>query len=592
VCNSSMTVSIRTATGPHGVARLGSLRVWVITRTAAGTAARRREDDMAFTSRRTTQVLALSAAALAAVGLAACGSSKKSSGSSSSSSGGASGANAITIGTTDQTVALDPAGSYDNGSLLLEDNVYQFLMNVPAGGKAPEPDAAQSCSFTQPTEYTCKLKSGLKFSNGDPLTATDVAFSYNRINTINDPNGPASLIGNMKSVKAADPSTVVFTLKNPNDQTWPFVLGTSAGPIVDSKIFPANKLLSDDKAIGSGPFALGSYQKNQLVQLKANPNYTGPNKAKTANITLKYYTESTNMKLDVQSGAIDIAWRSLAPTDVGSLKNDSKVKVLTGAGGELRYMVFNFKTMPGNTDAQKLAIRQAIAYSVDRNDLAQNVYKGTFQPAYSMIPQGIAYATEPFKDVYGSAPDKSKAQQVLQAAGVTTPLKLNIDYTTDHYGSTSADEWNQIKRQLESTGLFTVNLKGTAWTTYNAERVKDTYSIYQLGWFPDFVDGDNYLGPFLAENNFVHAHYCDPSAKNRPCDKDGTLPLLTAEETKSGSERATAFTDLQKTLATGTLPLLPLLSGKQVAVTGTKISGVQETLDPTYQFRMWLFSKS
>jgi peptide/nickel transport system substrate-binding protein len=171
-------------------------------------------------------------------------------------------------------------------------------------------------------------------------------------------------------------------------------------------------------------------------------------------------------------------------------------------------------------------------------------------------------------------------------------VNINIDYTTDHYGPTSADEYNEVKRQLEATNLFKVTLNGTAWTTYNAERVKDTYSIYQLGWFPDFVDGDNFLGPFLAENNFVHAHYCDPGAKNRPCDTDAVLPLLTTEETKTGAERTAAFAQIQKTLADGTLPLLPLLSGKQVAVTGTGVSGVQETLDPTYQFRMWLFSKS
>jgi peptide/nickel transport system substrate-binding protein len=546
-------------------------------------------------SSRTTKALALSASVLVAVSLSACGAGKKND--KTTNSPGASGtagttAKPITIGTTDQVVALDPAGSYDNGSLLLEDNIYQFLMTVPAGATAPKPDAAQSCSFTAPTKYSCTLKPGLKFSNGDPLTSADVVFSFNRINKINDPNGPASLIGNMVSVAATDPSTVVFTLKNPNDQTWPFVLGTSAGPIVDSKVFPADKLLPDQSVIGSGSFAIASYQKNQLVQLKPNPNYTGENKPKSSAITLKYYTQSSNLKLDVQSGAIDVAWRSLTPTDVDSLSKDSKVKVLTGAGGELRYLVFNFKTMPGGTDAQKLAIRQAVAYSVDRNDLANNVYKGTYQPAYSMIPAGIADATTPFKDTYGASPDKAKAKAALTAAGVTAPVTLNIDYTTDHYGPTSADEYNELKRQLESTGLFKVNLQGTAWTTYNAQRVKDTYSIYQLGWFPDFVDGDNYLGPFLAENNFVHAHYCDPGAKNRPCDQDGTLPLLTTEETQAGAARTAAFSQLQSKLATGTLPLLPLLSGKQVAVTGTNISGVQDTLDPTYQFRMLLFSKS
>jgi peptide/nickel transport system substrate-binding protein len=553
-----------------------------------------------------TKGLALGVAALVAISLSACGAGKKDNGSSGSaaatdtagasasagSSSASTGGGSLTIGTTDQTVAVDPAGSYDFGSTLLETQIYQYLMNVPAGGKAPEPDAADKCEFTQPTEYTCTLKAGLKFSNGDPLTANDVAFTYTRVVKIADPNGPSSLLANMVSATAKDDKTVVFKLKNPNDQTWPFILGTSAGPIVDSKVFPADKLLDDAKAIGSGPYMLSSYDKNQQVGLKANPNYAGPNKAKTANVTLKYYTQSSNLKLDIQSGQIDVAYRSLTPTDITSLKSNSDVKVLTGAGGELRYMVFNFKTMPGSNDAQKMAIRKAVAYSVDRNALATDVYKGTYQPAYSMMPNGVADATTSFKDTYGDKPDKAKAQSTLQAAGVKTPVSLNINYTTDHYGSTSEQEYGAIKRQLEATGLFKVKLASALWTTYSTERVKDTYSIYQLGWFPDYVDGDNYLSPFLTEGNFVAAHYCDKGATNRPCDKDGILPLLTTEETKSGAERTAAFKQIQDKLATGEMPYLPLLSGNQVAITRTNVTGVQETLDPTYQFRMWLISKS
>jgi peptide/nickel transport system substrate-binding protein len=549
---------------------------------------------MALSSRR-SKILTLSVAVAAAVTLAACGAGKKSPSNTDTTgagSGAASSGKPITIGTTDVVVALDPAGSYDNGSLLLEDNIYQFLMSVPAGATQPVPDAADKCSFTTPTTYTCTLKPNLKFSNGDPLTAEDVAFSFQRVVKIANPNGPASLVGNMTKVAAQGADTVVFTLKNANDQTWPFVLGTSAGPIVDHKVFPADKLLDDSKVVGSGPYSVSSYQKNQLVQLKANPDYAGPNTPKTNQITLKYYTQSDNMKLDVQSGGIDIAWRSLSPTDVDSLSKDSNVKVLTGAGGALRYIVFNLKTMPGNNDAQKLAIRQAMAYSVDRTDLATNVFKNTYEPAYSMVPQGIGGATEAFKDVYGDKPNPDKAKSVLAAAGVSTPVTMHIDYTTDHYGPTSADEYNELKRQLEATGLFKVTIQGTAYTTYSPERVKDTYAVYQLGWFPDFVDGDNYLLNFLSEQNFVHAHYCDPGAKNRPCDKDKVLPLLTKEETQTGQARTDAFAQIQKTLATGEMPYLPLLSGKQVAVTGKGISGVQETLDPTFQFRMWMFSKS
>jgi peptide/nickel transport system substrate-binding protein len=538
---------------------------------------------MRLPSRR-TRALAAGIAVVAAAALTACGSS-----SSSAASKG------LIIGTTDQVIAIDPAGSYDNGSQTLEDNLYQFLMNVPAGAKAPTPDAAQSCGFTSPTLYTCTMKPGLKFSNGDALTAEDVAFSYQRIVKINDPNGPSSLIGNMKSV-AASGNKVTFTLKNPNDQTWPFVLGTSAGPIVDHKVFPADKLLADKSIVGSGPYEIASYSKNSLVQFKANPNYTGPNKAKTKQITIKYYTQADNMKLDIQSGAIDIAWRSLDPTDIASLKKNSKVQVLTGSGGELRYLVFNLKTMPGDTDAQKLAVRRAVAYSVDRQDLATNVFKGTYQPAYSMVPSAIAGATTPFKTVYGATPNKAKAASTLSAAGIKTPVSLNIDYTTDHYGPTSPDEYNEIKRQLESTGLFKVTIQGTAYTTYSTERTKDTYPIYQLGWFPDFVDADNYLLNFLSPTNFVHAHYCDTDKAGNPvagadCVKDGILPLLTTEETKTGATRTAAIDQIQEKLATGTMPYLPLLSGNQVAVVRKGVTGVQSTLDPTYQFRMWLFSK-
>jgi peptide/nickel transport system substrate-binding protein len=542
--------------------------------------------------------LALAIAALAAVALSACGAGKKNdsgstAGPSNASSSGPTAGSTITIGTTDQVISLDPAGAYDFGSSFFINNLYQFLMNVPAGQKTPQPDAAQKCEFTKPTEYTCTMKPGLKFSNGDPLTAKDVAFSFTRVVKIADPNGPSSLLANMVSATAPSDSKVVFTLKNPNDQTWPYILGTGAGPIVDSKVFPATKELPDSQIIGSGPYKLVSFEKNQQAALTANSNYTGPNTPKTQSIDVKTYSESSNLKLDIQSGQIDVAYRTLTPTDIQSLSSNSNLQVIKGAGGELRYIVFNFKTMPGDNDAQKLAIRKAMAYSVDRTALANDVYKGTYQPSYSMVPPGIKYATAAFKDAYGDKPDKAKAQQVLQQAGVKTPVNLNIEYTTDHYGPTSTQEYGAIKRQLEATGLFKVTLGSALYTTYSTARVKDTYPIYQLGWFPDYVDADDYLSPFLVEGNFVSAHYCDKGASNRPCDKDDIGPLLTKEETTGDTAtRAAAFTQIQQKLATGEMPYLPLLSGYQVAVAGKDIQGIQETLDPTYQFRFWLLSKS
>ena len=103
---------------------------------------------------------------------------------------------------------------------------------------------------------------------------------------------------------------------------------------------------------------------------------------------MKYYAKAENLKLDIQNGDIDVAFRSLTPTDIADLDKTDGLKVYTGAGGELRYIVFNLKTMPGDNDDQKLAIRKAMASSVDRDTLSTDVYKKTFTPAYSMVPQG------------------------------------------------------------------------------------------------------------------------------------------------------------------------------------------------------------
>ena len=570
------------------------------------------------------RLIAAAGAITLAVSVAACGagrtdnasssaaSTPAASGSSAAPAGGSTAAGtssgataatgpAIKIGTTDVVVSLDPAGSYDNGSLMLETQLYQFLLVIPAGEKVPTPDAASKCGFTgSGSTYTCTMKPGLKFSNGDPLTAKDVEFTFNRVIKINDPNGPASLLANMKSVKATDDTTVVFTLNTPNDQTFPFVLGTAAGPIVDSKVFPATKLLEDSKVIGSGPYKLAGYQKGQLASLAPNTNYDGNGgKVMNSGVTLQYFTESANLKLAVQQGAVDVAWRSLDAQSIADLRKDSKVKVLDGPGGEIRYMVFNLNTMPGSNDAQKLAVRRAVAYSVDRQSLATNIFQDTYTPLYSMVADGVPGHIDAFKTEFGDAPDKTKAAAALTQAGVTTPVTLNLQYTLGHYGPTSADEYGEIKRQLEATGLFKVNIQSTEYTTYSKQRRADAYPAYQLGWFPDFPDADNYITPFLVPNNFVGAHYCDdpkdvPTAKvgSRPCDVDKVLPLIATEQTGTGAARTAAIEKIQTISASGELPTLPLLQGKQLAVTGANVTGVDKTLDSTFLFRFWLISKT
>lgn len=510
------------------------------------------------------------------------------------STGGAAGGT-ITYGTTDKVVTLDPAGSYDAGSFMVMNQIYPFLLNAKPGSADASPDIAESASFTSPTEYTVKLKPGLKFANGHALTSSDVKFSIDRVVKIADPNGPAALLGNLKSVEAKDDSTVVFTLKAGNDQVFPGVLAANSGPIIDEEVFPADKVLGDDDIVKgrpfAGPYTIESYKKNELVSLKANPDYQGLlGKPANEGANIKYYADSNNLKLDVQEGNIDVAGRSLTATDAADLEKDSKVKVHKGPGGELRYIVFNFDTMPfgaktPNADPKKaLAVRQAMAHIVDRDAIATQVYKGTYLPAYSVVPDGFNGAIQPLKELYGDGngkPSLEKAKKAFTDAGIAGTVDIKLQYNPDHYGKSSGDEYAMIKEQLEKSGLFKVDLQSTEWVTYSKARTADAYPVYQLGWFPDYSDADNYLTPFFVPGNFLKNHYENPAVTELV-----TKQLTTQDKGEREKVLGEAQTAVAKDLST-----LPLLQGAQLMVAGADVKGVEQTLDASFKTRLGVISK-
>ena len=535
---------------------------------------------------RTRSLAVLGGTAIAALALSGCSAG-------GGSNTGNSAATTLTVGTTDKVTSLDPAGSYDNGSFAIMNQVYPFLMNSKPGTSDVESDIAESAKFTSPTEFTVVLKKGLTFANGDKLTSSDVKFSFDRQVKIADQNGPSTLLYNLESTKATDATTVVFTLKAANDQIWPQILSSPAAPIVDEQVFSADKVTSDDDIVKgkafAGQYTIASYKFNQLVQFKSFAGYKGLlGTPKTPTIILKYYTDQSNMKLDVQKGGIDVASRSLSATDVEDLKKDSSVKVTTGPGGEIRYIVFNFDTQPfgakaaGADAAKALAVRQAVADLVDRQAIADQVYKGTYLPLYSYVPAGLTGANTALKSMYGDGkggPDGAKAKSTLTAAGITAPVVLNLQYNPDHYGASSGDEYALVKSQLEKGKLFTVNLQSTEWVTYSKDRTKDAYPAYQLGWFPDYSDADNYLSPFFAKGNFLANHY-----ENSEVDS-----LIKAQAVETDKAKRTKVIGTIQDKVAADLSTVPLVQGAQVAVAGKKVSGV--TLDASFKFRFGTLAK-
>ena len=538
------------------------------------------------------KVIAALASVAAIASLAACGGVKD--------GGSTASGTTITIGTTDKMTSLDPAGSYDNGSYAVQIQVFPFLYSQDYNTSELSPDiAADDGTWSDDgTEFTVKLKSGLKFANGHDLTASDVKFSFDRINKINDENGPSSLLANIDSVEAKDDTTVVFHSKVKNDVTLKQVLSSPAGPIVDEESFDADKLTDADTIVKdnafAGPYKLTSYKVNEALAYAKNDSYDGLTPAKNDAVQVKYFADSSNLKMAVQQGQVDVAYRSMTPTDIEDLSKDDKVKVVKGPGVEERFITFNFKIMPygekssePNADKAK-AVRQAVANLIDRDELSTKVYKGTYTPLYSFIPDGLSGHDDTLKEAYGDGegkPSTDKAKKVLEDAGVTTPVDLKLQYNPDHYGQSSADEYAAIKAQLEEGGLFKVDLQSTEWTQYSKDRVitsdsDGSYPAYQLGWFPDYSDPDNYLSPFFRDGNFVNNGYSNTEVND--------LIVKQAGQTDD-KEREDTLKEIQK-LETDDLSTIPLLQGAQVAVTGSGVKGV--VLDASFRFRYASVTKS
>ncbi|WP_141013284.1 ABC transporter substrate-binding protein [Nocardioides sambongensis] len=493
-----------------------------------------------------------------------------------------------TLGTTDAITSVDPAGAYDIGSWNLQYQMFQQLMTVPANGSEPEPDAAE-CAYDDPKTITCTLQDGLMFANGNELTSSDVKYSLERNIAINDPNGSAILLGSIMddpaspnpklapgAVETPNDTTVVFNLSKP-DTTFLKVLSTATASIVDEQVYPANKELADtDEHSGSGPYMLTQYKEGQQAVFELNESYGGPHPGIAPRVFVSFHKDDTSLTSAVKTGEVDVAWRSMSPTQQKALADDD-IAVLKGQGSEFRYWVWDMNNGAGTDDA----VRQAVAQVIDRDQIATNAYDGTVEPAYSIVPPGFGGQKDSFAEEYGD-PDADAAEKILSDAGVETPVALKLGYPQEHYGPNAVDEATEIAEQLNATDLFDVTAEAGEWEQYQTDYKKSAYDLFMLGWYPDFLDADNYLSPFVVDGGFFANGYSNPEVNE----------LVDAElgETDEGTRDET-IGQIQDIVAQD-VPLIPTWNGANVAAVGDGVGGVQDTLDPTYVFRFWMITKS
>ncbi|MFI1222078.1 MULTISPECIES: ABC transporter substrate-binding protein [unclassified Streptomyces] len=477
----------------------------------------------------------------------------------------------IVIGTSSVLAGLDPAGVYDAGSWAVFNNIYQNLLAFEPGSPTPKPDAAESCAFTGPalTTYQCELRGDLTFSNGNPLTANAVKQSFDRVLRIRDPLGPGPLFANLLSVDARG-SLVTFHLATA-DATWPSKIATGAGSIVDPAEFPPNRLRGEKSASGSGPYVIASYTAGKSITLEPNPAYSGAVTRRGVAVELRYFETSQNVEKAWNAGTVDVAYAGLPAATLAEIDPSAPdVRISAGDSAEAHYLVLNLRSPRkplGNVEA-----RRAVAALIDRGPLANEVFKHTVTPLYSLVPQGVAGHSTAFFDRYPEV-DPAYAARRLRSAGVTTPVRIRLG----HQSGIAAVEARALKEQLERDGLFRVELlEERDFTTYQKRSLNGEFDAHLYQWVPDFPDADTFVQPLVGTGNVLGNGYTSAELDHA------------IRDTQRFTDRRKAmqrFRAVQDTVAKDA-PLIPVWHRQRQVVTRSTVLGGHRLAEDAV-WRLW-----
>lgn len=521
----------------------------------------------------------------------------------------------VVIGTTDSITDLDPANAYDEMTWQVLGAVSLALYRIDTATGKIYPTLAEGDpqADSTGTVYTVKLRKGVKFADGTEIKADAFKYAIDRIFTIDDelkqhdPEdglAPGWLVMDfVQEVTVVDDYTLKYTLTQPI-AFFRTLLSLPPYYPVNKSIFPPDKIVSSPfrkidnmadwqlhhldqttlditKIFGHGAYtfesakhdkSVGTYGDYTEIALAKNPDYIG-DAHKNDKVTLKFVREASKLNTTLKNHEIDIAWRTLKPTDLQALKNDSSFNVLSTIGLVIRYMVFRCDTAPFDT----AEARQAVAAAVDRNEVIQDVFLGGSKQLFSMVPQGLWSHKDSFKTKYGER-NLDQAKQLLTGLGYTSTNKMKFDlwYTDTHYGETEKALAETLKAQIEETGLVEITLNMAPWNDYVQRSSNGEFPVYLLGWFPDYIDPDNYLYLFGRSdtNNSLGIYFQDT-------EMDSWLDQAMTESELS--KRTALYEQIQDKWA-DEVPTLPLLQEILYLVTHKNVSLTTPSLDSRLLF--------
>ena len=389
--------------------------------------------------------------------------------------------------------------------------VYDKLTQFARGSTQVEPGLAESWTVSPDGRvFTFKLRKGVKFHSGvngfkptRDFNADDVLFSFERQWKADHPYAKVSggkydyfadmgLNEDLASIDKVDPMTVRITLKKANvtmlaNLAMDFASITSA-EYADFLAKAGKKEQLDQQPVGTGPFSFVAYQKDAVIRFKANKDYWGPagEKALVDDLVFAITPDPTARYSKLKTGECHfvIAPR---PADLPEMQKDPALKLINQPGLNIAYWAFNTQKPPFD----KKEVRQAMSMAIDKAAIIKDVYLGAGQAAKNLIPPTLWSYNDAVKD---HAFDSAKAKAMLAAAGVKTPLEIDLWYMPVQrpYNPNAKRIAEMMQADLAKIGV-NAKLVTYEWGEYRKRMQQGEHITGMLGWTGDNGDPDNFF---------------------------------------------------------------------------------------------------
>jgi peptide/nickel transport system substrate-binding protein len=468
----------------------------------------------------------------------------------------------LTLALEDSVRTFDPRQSVDANSQYVEDLVHCSLITFDAEGHSVPGIAAALPRWIKDDTLEISLRDGLRFSDGSPLTAQDVSATYQSLLTGRGLARSGSF-ATLSSIKVKDQKTLEFRLKEPDAS---FITNLVVG------ILPAKsaqeKLIDPLKLPTCGPYRLKSIDINTIV-LEKNPQYSGSDAPKLELLELKIVKNEKTRFAKLQTGEIDLVQNSISRDTVKAIeKKNPRLSVIRRPGLKTTYLGFNLRDpLTGS-----LAVREAIAYAIQKQEIIDIILGGMATPANTLLPTQSPFYDSSLKP---RTQDLERAKKILDAAGF--PMKgearfeLSFKTTTD---ITRISVAKAIASQLKKVGIK-VKVEPMEWGRFKQDVDAGRVQLWSLNWV-GFKDPDIYRHAFATDS-------FPPNGANRGWYTNPALDTLLKKgrSTNNREERVNIYKEIQQ-LVDKDLPYVFLWHEDNFAVVNRGLQGFTLFADGRY----------